>query len=165
MWFGMQSVMWYDVNMSAPVFNPIRIEEEPLRIPISAVAQELVALLGRRTVAYLAGLKSVREVAAWMTGTSPHADREAILRSALQAARYIADLESADSASAWFIGTNARFDYESPASILRERGTEGRAEVVRAARAFVADALANATIEARADAQALQVAGAALATR
>jgi hypothetical protein len=157
--------MWYDADMSVPVFNLSRIEEEPLRIPISAVAQELVALLGRRTVAYLAGLKSVREVAAWMTGTSPHADREAILRSALQAARYVADMESADSAAAWFIGTNARFDFESPASILRERGTNARGDVVRAARAFVADALASATLDPRVDAEALQTAGPALATR
>jgi len=44
----------------------------------------------------------------------------------------------------WFVGTNPCFDFESPAWILRERGREGRAIVVRAARDFVADALAEA---------------------
>ena len=69
-------------------------------------------------------------------------DRLAILRSALQATRYISELESPMSAVAWFVGTNPRFDFESPATVLRERGMEGRADVVRAARAFVAEALA-----------------------
>jgi len=121
-----------------------RITEEPQRLPVRDVVRELVDLLGRKTVAYLAGLNSVREVTSWLTpdGTAPRDSREAVLRSALQAARMIADLESRDSAAAWFVGTNATFDFESPASILRERGTEGRAPVLRAARSFVVGAFA-----------------------
>jgi hypothetical protein len=56
--------------------------------------------------------------------------------------RYIALLESRASASAWFVGTNTLFNFESPAAVLRERGTDGRAEVVRAAKSFVSEALA-----------------------
>jgi hypothetical protein len=127
-------------------FDRARIEDEPYRLPIKNVVRELVDLLGRKTVAYFTGLNSVREVASWLSddGSAPRENREAVLRSALQAARYIADLESADSAAAWFVGTNSRFDFESPASILRDRGTAGRTDVVRAARAFVAEAIAAA---------------------
>ncbi len=127
-------------------FDRARIEDEPYRLPIKNVVRELVDLLGRKTVAYFTGLSSVREVGSWLSddGSAPRENREAVLRSALQAARYIADLESADSAAAWFVGTNSRFDFESPASILRDRGTAGRTDVVRAARAFVAEAIAAA---------------------
>jgi hypothetical protein len=132
--------------MERRAFDRARIEDEPYRLPIRNVVRELVDLLGRKTVAYFAGLNSVREVASWLSddGSVPRDDREAVLRSALQAARYIADLESPDSAAAWFVGTNSRFDFESPASILRERGTSGRTDVVRAARAFVEEAISAA---------------------
>jgi hypothetical protein len=129
-------------------FDRARIEDEPYRLPVKRVVRELVDLLGRKTVAYLSGLNSVREVASWLgeDGSAPRDDREAVLRSALQAARYIVDLESSDSAAAWFVGTNSRFDFESPAAILREYGTARRADVVRAARAFVAEAIAAAEV-------------------
>jgi hypothetical protein len=79
-------------------FDRARIEDEPYRLPIKNVVRELVDLLGRKTVAYLAGLNS----------------------------------------------TNPRFDFESPASVLRDRGMAGRTDVVRAARVFVAEAIATA---------------------
>jgi hypothetical protein len=115
---------------------------EPMRLPMQSVVRELTDLLGRKTVAYLAGLSSVREVVSWLGGAEPRPERAAVLRSALQAARYIALLESRASASAWFVGTNTLFRFESPAAVLRERGMEGRKDVVLAAQAFVAEALA-----------------------
>lgn len=115
---------------------------EPMRLPIRSVVGELTDLLGRKTVAYLAGLNSVREVVSWLGGAEPRSERAAVLRSALQAARYIALLESRASASAWFVGTNTLFHFESPAAVLRERGIDGRKDVVLAAQAFVAEALA-----------------------
>ena len=127
-------------------FDPCRLETE--RLEIRDVVRELVAILGsRRVVALLAGVSSVREVSAWMDEQepqSPPAERAAILRSALQAARLIEDVESRDVASAWFVGTNPNFDFDSPARILRDRGAQGRTLVLRAAKAYVADALAHA---------------------
>ena len=131
-----------------------------MRLPIRSVVGELTDLLGRKTVAYLAGLNSVREVVSWLGGAEPRPERDAVLRSALQAARYIALLESRASASAWFVGTNTLFNFESPAAVLRERGTGGRADVVRAARAFVAEALAASNVieEGESEAESLSLA-------
>jgi hypothetical protein len=90
--------------------------DEPMRLPMKAVVRELTDLLGRKTVAYLADLNSVREVVSWLGGVEPRPVRAAVLRSALQAARYIALLESRASASAWFVGTNTLFNFETPAA-------------------------------------------------
>jgi len=135
--------------MNRRLFDAARIEDVH-RLAVREVVKELVDLLGRKTVAYLAGLNSVREVTSWLgdEGSRPKEDREAVLRSALQAARYIGDLESQDSAAAWCVGTNPGYDFESPAAVLRRRGMEGRSDVVRAARSFVADALAAHKAEA-----------------
>jgi hypothetical protein len=133
---------------SQSTFDRRLADHEPLQLDIKEVVRELVDVLGRRTVAYLAGLNSVREVASWLSAeTKPHRDRDAVLRSALQATRYIVGLEGRDSAAAWFVGTNPRFDFESPAATLRKRGSEGCTEVVRAAVAFVSEALSAASRE------------------
>jgi hypothetical protein len=125
-------------------FDPHRIFDEPLTMPIAEVVRELITVLERPPVALLGDVKSAREVSAWAAGTTPRPERVHTLRSALQAARLIVDLEGVDSARAWFMGTNFHFDFRAPAQILRDGGDEARAQVVRAAKDFVKEALANA---------------------
>ena len=126
--------------------DPVNLDDQPQRLPINVVIAELVRVLGRKTVTYIAGLNSVRELATWLhdDGAVARSDRETVLRSALEAVRYIESFESASSAAAWFIGNSSLFDFESPASVLRDRGLDGCADIVRAAHAFVADASAAA---------------------
>lgn len=127
--------------MAAPQYEPARINDEPIRLPVKDVVQELVALLGSRTVAYLSGLNSTAQVTSWLRGSKPRPATDAVLRTALQASRYISDLKGVGSVAAWFVGTNSLFEFESPASILRGGGSAAQTDVVSAARAFVADCL------------------------
>lgn len=131
--------------MADPVYDPRRIFDEPLMMPIAAVVRELVATLERGPVALLAGVKSAREVSAWAASdTTPRPDRIHTLRSALQASRLIVDLEGIDSARAWFMGTNPHFNFRAPAQVLRDGDEDARTLVVRAAQDFVKDAMAHA---------------------
>jgi hypothetical protein len=127
-------------------YDRARIEEEPYTLCSQAVVRELETVLGRKTVAYLAGFSSMCEFASWLNGegSQPRDDRDAVLRAALHALRYVVDFESVSSASAWFVVTNSNLEFDSPASTLRRRGFEARHDVVKAARTFVADALAAA---------------------
>jgi hypothetical protein len=128
--------------MAKTPVNRDLIDKEPFTLDISVVVRELVDIVGRRVVAYITDLKSTREIVAWLNRESPpRADRDQILRSALQATRYVRLYEGPASAAAWFVGTNAMFNFDSPADRLHEHGIEARKDVVRAAQAFVVDAL------------------------
>jgi hypothetical protein len=104
------------------------------RLPISAVASDLVRWLGLGLTAMAGGVRETRFVRPWVDGKKPR--RPASLRAAWRAAYIITTLCGAEAAKAWFIGQKREFDFKSPISVLEENTPEARTAVVRSAVRF-----------------------------
>lgn len=103
------------------------------------IVAELQGLLGRKTVAYIAGVRDARALDRWMDGKPSEGDTESRLRLTYQIATMLVAHEQPAVVQAWFFGLNPVLDDRSPATMLRE-GTlnaEGR-EVLAAAREYAA---------------------------
>ena len=103
----------------------------------SDVADFLQDLLGRRLVAYVAGVKDAKTVSRWAKGEVGEArwESERRLRAAYEIAQLLVRFDSSRVVKAWFIGLNPQLDDESPAEAIREGRLK---EAMNAARAFVA---------------------------
>lgn len=112
------------------------------RWEITHVVSELREILGARLVAYLGGVKETRAVAGWIDGSRKpgSAAVEQRLRDAYHVAALLNEMEAKGVVQAWFLGMNPQLGDRSPARVLRDGSTEAAADVLRAARAFVATA-------------------------
>lgn len=101
------------------------------------VASFLQDLLGRRLVAYVAGVKDAKTVSRW-AGSEVEAVRqesEERLRTAYEISQLLVQFNSPRIVKAWFIGLNPQLDDVSPAEAIHEGKLR---EAKAAARAFVA---------------------------
>ncbi len=105
--------------------------------PVSDVASFLQNLLGRRLVAYVAGVKDAKTVSRWASGEvgSVRQESEERIRTAYEVAQLLVQFDSPRIVKAWFIGLNPQLDDVSPAETIHEGKLK---EVKAAARAFVA---------------------------
>ncbi len=105
--------------------------------PMSDVVSFLQDLLGRRLVAYVAGVKDAKTVSRWASGEveSVRQESEARVRTAYEVAQLLVRFDSPRIVKAWFIGLNPQLDDIPPAEAIREGKLK---EVKAAARAFVA---------------------------
>lgn len=109
-----------------------------MRLPLERVAGQLQLALGQRLVAAIAGVSSPKAVGQWARGErTPYPEAERRLRDAYQVAELLLRYESPSTARAWFEGMNPELAGEPPALALAARP----AEVLLAAKAFLADAL------------------------
>jgi hypothetical protein len=105
--------------------------------PVDDVASFLQDLLGRRLVAYVAGVKDGKTVSRWANGevSSVRQESEERVRTAYEVAQLLVRFDSPRIVKAWFIGLNPQLDDVSPAETIREGRLK---EAKAAARAFVA---------------------------
>jgi hypothetical protein len=105
--------------------------------PVGDVASFLQDLLGRRLVAYVAGVKDAKTVSRWVSGEvgSVRQESEERVRTAYEVAQLLVQFDSPRIVKAWFIGLNPQLDDVSPAETIREGRLK---EAKAAARAFVA---------------------------
>lgn len=105
--------------------------------PMDDVASFLQDLLGRRLVAYVAGVKDGKTVSRWANGevSSVRQESEERVRTAYEVAQLLVRFDSPRIVKAWFIGLNPQLDDVSPAETIREGRLK---EAKAAARAFVA---------------------------
>lgn len=105
--------------------------------PMSDVVSFLQDLLGRRLVAYVAGVKDAKTVSRWANGEveSVRQESEARVRTAYEVAQLLVRFDSPRIVKAWFIGLNPQLDDVSPAEAIREGKLK---EAKASARAFVA---------------------------
>ena len=105
--------------------------------PVGDVASFLQDLLGRRLVAYVAGVKDAKTVSRWANGEvgSMRRESEERIRAAYEVAQVLERFDSPRIVKAWFVGLNPQLDDVSPAEAIREGKLE---EVKAAALAFVA---------------------------
>jgi len=114
--------------------DPNRLDEVA-RLSSSAVARELVDLLGLKRVAVIGNVTETRRVREWIEG-SREPQRPEALRTALQAARLISDADDAAVARAWFTGCNQHLEFESPMLVLKAGEPTTFSRVVKAAFEF-----------------------------
>lgn len=104
---------------------------------VGDVASFLQDLLGRRLVAYVAGVKDAKTVSRWAGGEvrQVRQESEERIRTAYEVAQLLVQFDSPRIVKAWFIGLNPQLDDVSPAEAIREGKLR---EAKAAARAFVA---------------------------
>ena len=105
--------------------------------PVGDVVSFLQDLLGRRLVAYVAGVKDAKTVSRWASGEvgSVRQESEERLRTAYEVAQLLVQFDSPGLVKAWFIGLDPQLDDVSPDEAIREGKLE---EAKAAARAFIA---------------------------
>ena len=130
--------------MAAPLTQArpdLTAHREAISLWWSDVVSRLIEILGRKLTAYIAGVKDVRALDRWISGTAPYGDVEARIRFAYQVARTLADHDSPQVVQAWFMGVNPELGDRVPLRLLREGDVATIApEVLAAARAFLAGA-------------------------
>ncbi len=131
---------------SVPADPPARPDLAAYRravvLPWPELVAGLVATLGRKLTAYVAGVRDVRALDRWTSGTEPASEETvARLRLTFRLASALAERESPQVVQAWMTGLNPELGDRVPVRLLRE----GEMEVVGpqllgAVRAFLADA-------------------------
>jgi hypothetical protein len=115
--------------------SDIEAHDYVMGLPMRAVVQELVGILGATTVAVLGGVKETRAVHQWMVDREPQ--RPHVLRFALQIAVMLSSVADREFARAWFHGANPRLDDRIPMILLRDLPLEDvQRSLMTATRAF-----------------------------
>jgi hypothetical protein len=103
------------------------------------LVSRLADSIGRKLIAYVAGVKDVRAVERWMAGAQPYGDTEPRLRLTFQVVRTLLEHDSREVVQAWLMGVNPELGDRVPLRLLREGDlTVVAPEVLAAARAFIA---------------------------
>ena len=117
----------------------LEAHRESLSLPFPELVSQLVALIGRKLTAYVAGVKDVRAIDRWKEGNGPYRDVESRLRFTFQVVRMLRDHDSPRVIQAWLTGVNPELGDRVPLRLLRDGDLNTIApEVLGAARAFIA---------------------------
>ncbi len=112
---------------------------ESLNLKFADLVSQLADAIGRKLIAYVAGVKDVRAVNRWIGGAQPYGDVESRLRLTFQVVRTLLDHDSPQVIQAWLMGVNPELGDRVPLRLLREGDLAVVApEVLAAARAFIA---------------------------
>jgi hypothetical protein len=114
-----------------------RAHRQSVHASAAEVAGYLRELLGRRLVAYIAGVKDVKTVTRWASGEVENVrdENEQRLRTAYEIVQILVRFDSPRVVKAWFIGLNPQLGDTSPAEAIHDGDLK---EAMSAARAFVA---------------------------
>jgi hypothetical protein len=112
---------------------------ESLNLSFVDLVSRLADAIGRKLTAYVAGVKDVRAVERWISGSQPYGEVESRLRLTFQVVRTLLDHDSPQVIQAWLMGVNPELGDRVPLRLLREGDLVVVApEVLAAARAFIA---------------------------
>ena len=107
--------------------------------PFSKLVRELVAVIGRKLTASIAGVKDVRALDRWMDGIAPYKNVEERLRFAFRVVKTLENHDHPSVVQAWLTGLNPELNDRVPVRLLREGDLETVGpEILGAVRAFVA---------------------------
>lgn len=121
------------------------LERRALLASSADAARFLQDSLGQRLTGYLCGLKDVKQVGRWASGTAEPRDLAKLrLRTAFHAALLLVEAYGRETAASWFVGTNSVLDDEAPAWVLRHgEDIEALRLVVPAAKSAASAGLAR----------------------
>jgi hypothetical protein len=99
----------------------------------------LIASIGRKLTAYIAGVKDVRALDRWLEGAVPYKTAEERLRFAFRVVKTLEGHDDAAVAQAWLTGLNPELNDRVPIRLMRDGDLEiVGPEILAAVRAFVA---------------------------
>ncbi|MFF9727082.1 XRE family transcriptional regulator [Streptomyces gardneri] len=111
-----------------------RAHQASMDAPIPEIAQFLQDTFSQRTVAFLAGIKDVKQVGRWCKEqNAPRYDSEIRLRTAYHVFRYVEERENRHVARAWMMGMNPQLDDDAPLQALADDRFK---DVMAAARSY-----------------------------
>ncbi len=126
-----------------PVVTPSRPDlaahREATSAPFPKVVRELMAAIGKKLTAYIAGVKDVRALDRWIDGGEPYKNAEERLRFAFRVVKTLQNHDHPSVVQAWLTGLNPELNDRVPIRLLREGDLEKVGpELLVAARAFIA---------------------------
>jgi hypothetical protein len=117
----------------------LQAHRESLSLNFAELVSRLADAIGRKLIAYVAGVKDVRAVERWIAGSQPYGEVESRLRLTFQVVRTLLEHDSREVVQAWLMGVNPELGDRVPLRLLREGDLAVVApEVLAAARAFIA---------------------------
>ncbi len=117
----------------------LQAHRESLSLSFAELVSRLADAIGRKLIAYVAGVKDVRAVERWIAGSQPYGEVEPRLRLTFQVVRTLLEHDSREVVQAWLMGVNPELGDRVPLRLLREGDLAVVApEVLAAARAFIA---------------------------
>ena len=110
-----------------------------LMLPMPEIIKALVAVVGKKLTAYIAGVKDTRALARWMEGAQPYNEAERHLRFAYHVVMTLSTVDSPSVVQAWLMDVNPELGDRVPIRMLRDKNLEKVAPLVLgAARTFAA---------------------------
>lgn len=110
-----------------------------VQAPLEEIVEELAGILGKKLIAYLAGVKDTRHVDRWIAGAEPYREAARRIRLAYQIAKTLSEHDAPRVVQAWFMGLNPELQDRTPIRLLREEDPEKVGpELLNAMRAFLA---------------------------
>ena len=117
----------------------LQAHRESLSLSFAELVSQLADTIGRKLIAYVAGVKDTRAVERWIAGSQPYGDVALRLRLTFQVVRTLLEHDSREVVQAWLMGVNPELGDRVPLRLLREGDLAVVApEVLAAARAFIA---------------------------
>jgi len=127
------------MSVISPARPDLAAHREATTAPFSRLVQELVAVIGKKLTAYIAGVKDVRAIDRWMDEAAPYKSAEERLRFAFRVVKTLENHENGSVVQSWLTGLNPELNDRVPIRLLREGDLEiVGPEILGAVRAFVA---------------------------
>ena len=127
------------MSVISPARPDLAAHRDATSLPFSKLVQDLIAVVGRKLTAYIAGVKDVRALDRWMDGTAPYKNAEERLRFAFRVVKTLGNHDHPSVVQAWLTGLNPELNDRVPIRLLREGDLEKVGpEILGAVRAFLA---------------------------
>jgi hypothetical protein len=127
------------MGVISPARPDLAAHREATTAPFPRLVGELVAVIGKKLTAYIAGVKDVRAIDRWMDEAVPYKSAEERLRFAFRVVKTIENQEDRSVVQSWLTGLNPELNDRVPIRLLREGDLEiVGPEILGAVRAFLA---------------------------
>jgi len=107
------------MSVISPARPDLAAHREATTAPFPKLVRELVAVIGKKLTAYIAGVKDVRAIDRWMDEGAPYKSAEERLRFAFRVVKTLENHETSGSQS-WLTGLNPELNDRVPIRLLRE---------------------------------------------
>src|ERR1022692_4081477 len=114
------------MGVISPARPDLAAHREATTAPFPRLVGDLVAVIGKKLTAYIAGVKDVRAIDRWMGEAVPYKSAEERLRFAFRVVKTIENQEDGSVVQSWLTGLNPELNDRVPIRLLREGDLEIR---------------------------------------
>jgi hypothetical protein len=127
------------MSVTSPGRPDLAAHREATTTPFPKLVRKLVAVIGKKLTAYIAGVKDFRAIDRWMDEGASYKSAEERLRFAFRVVKTLENLEHGSVVQCWLTGLNPELNDRVPIRLLRDGDLEiVGPEILGAVRAFVA---------------------------